>query len=1162
MKSNSDGTISFSPTDVTIFAACRYASLLDVLVAEGRPRARPERNPDADVLAELGRRHEQAYVQSLRDRGKQVVEMGGPADEPAKVQATLDAMARGVDIIVQAPLVSETTTGAWRGIADVLVRVDAPSRLGDWSYEPVDTKLSKTTKAGAIVQLTLYALWLEEAQGRLPEYLTVVSPGVSESEPFNEHSYRVDDSAAYVRRLKDHFESFVGDARSERADARAQPVDHCEVCSWWRHCDRTWREEDSLTLVANLGGAHRSELESQGVATVVELAERERDLGFRPDYGSVASYQAAAHQARLQVTSRERGRVLHELLPVEPERGLSLLPEPSEFDLFFDLEGDPFFGTGGLEYLWGWADAEGEYSHRWALDKRSERTAFEAFIDLVVTRWQDRPQMRVYHYGHYERTALARLVNVYGSRVEEFDALLRAAVFVDLSTITRQGARVGVESYSLKDMERVHGYLREADLRSVGPHKRALEHGLMLGEHDEVPEESFETVRVYNRDDVLSTITLREWLEGQRRILLDAGTEISRPLMGDGAASDRVEAERNAATEAIEALRRGLPEDEQSWSDDQRALALLADLIDFERREEKVSWWGFYELRGMEPESLAVHSKGIVGLELVGSVGGTVQAPIHRYRYPSQESDVRSRDKLFAVIEGEELEIGDIASCDARARTLDVKKRKKAADIHPDHGFLWNIVRAPTITGGRIDFAHDVVARGLQAEGRYRAARDVLLRTAGRGLFDPPRAERNPGETTLEAALRMTGGLEGGVLPVQGPPGSGKSFTGAHVIIDQLRRGRRVGVTAVSNKVISNLLAKVVEVAQEQDLTAPPVFQKVSNGDTLPPGVNALPGYPDVERLLRTGEGLVVGGTAWLWTKEEFRESVDLLVIDEAGQMSLAQALSASTAARNVLLLGDPQQLEQPIQATHPAGAEVAVLRHMLGEHKTIPPGSGLFLDRTYRLSPEIARFTSQLAYEGRLKAVEGNERIALIGTDGFDGAGLRYRPVRHEGRSLTSPEEVEVVREIIGRVLRPGARFRDSKGAEWNLSPQDVLVVAPFNRHVDALDDALDYALDDDAVPKGVRVGTVDRFQGQEAPVVIYSMGVSTADLAPRGLGFLFSIERFNVATSRAKALAVLVASDPLFDAMCRTPEEIRLVNGHVRFLELAAASVNDKNL
>jgi hypothetical protein len=648
----------------------------------------------------------------------------------------------------------------------------------------------------------------------------------------------------------------------------------------------------------------------------------------------------------------------------------------------------------------------------------------------------------------------------------------------------------------------------------------------------------------YNRDDVLSTAALRDWLERQRADLLAAGAQIERPPERDGAPNEAVEAERTAAAQVVAALREGVPDDRDERTPEEFSRALLADLIDFERREDNVAYWEKFALMELEPEALALASKGVAGLEFVEVVGGTTASPIHRYRYPSQEFDPRPKDDLYGRVGAETLAIGTVTASDPVRRTIDVKKRTKVAEVHPESGFLWGMVRSASLTAARLDFARDVLERGLDAAAPFRAARDLLGRIAGRGLSVPPQARRLQGESTLTAALRMTAGLDGGVLAVQGPPGTGKSFTGAHVIVAALRRGERVGITAVSNRVIANLLAKVTEETAGEVL---PLFQHATDAGVVPPGVTHLSDYGRTRALLAKGGPLAVGGTAWLWSRPEFRESLDLLVIDEAGQLSLAAALSVATAARNVLLLGDPRQLEQPIQATHPDGADVAVLRHFIGEHKTVPDGRGLFLDRTFRLAPAIARFTSELAYERRLEAVPGNERIALLGTDGLGGAGLRYLPVSHEGRSLTAPEEVDAVLSLVDRLLRPNARFRDSRGDERPLAPADILVVAPFNRHVDALQQRL---------PEGVRVGTVDRFQGQEAPVVIYAMGVSSADLAPRGLDFLFSAERFNVATSRAQALVVLVASEALFDTLCRTPEEIRLVNAHVRFLELSSAA------
>ncbi|MBA2665416.1 MAG: AAA family ATPase, partial [Trueperaceae bacterium] len=456
-----------------------------------------------------------------------------------------------------------------------------------------------------------------------------------------------------------------------------------------------------------------------------------------------------------------------------------------------------------------------------------------------------------------------------------------------------------------------------------------------------------------------------------------------------------------------------------------------------------------------------------------------------------------------------------------------------------EEGFFWNFVDAPTITEARLDVARDVVEHGLETPGRYRAARDLLLARVGRTAsgFD---ASQLDGEGPLAAAERLALALDGGVLPVQGPPGAGKSYTAARTILALVAAGQRVAVTALSHKAIGNLLEKVVEAAAESGV-AVRVGQQVGKDREPAAGVKVFPKAADVKAALDGGAVDVVGGTAWAWTRPEFREAFDTVVIDEAGQFSLATALSVATAGRSMLLLGDPQQLTQPIQGAHPDGAEVSALQHLLAGHATLP-GRGLFLEETYRLPPSIAGYVSRSFYEGRLRAIPGNERLALAGTDGFDGAGITYLPVAHVGRDGVAPEEVEEARRVIERIVRPGARFIDKEGCEHDLTHADVMVIAPFNRHVDALAQGL---------PKGVQVGTVDRMQGREAPVVMYALGVSTLDLAPRGVEFLFDLHRCNVAVSRAQARAVVLASPALFDALPGTPEGLRLANAHVRLVE-----------
>ncbi len=313
-------------------------------------------------------------------------------------------------------------------------------------------------------------------------------------------------------------------------------------------------------------------------------------------------------------------------------------------------------------------------------------------------------------------------------------------------------------------------------------------------------------------------------------------------------------------------------------------------------------------------------------------------------------------------------------------------------------------------------------------------------------------------------------------------------------------------------------------------------------GNTPPEGL--LEVTDNAAARVALDNGKVVGGTAWLWARDDLVKSLDYLIVDEAGQLSLAHTLAAARSAYNLILLGDPQQLEQPQRAAHPEGADVAALVHVLDGRKTIPDDRGLFLGVTRRLHPAICAFTSELFYEERLRALEGLERQALVGDTRFAGSGLFYVPVAHKGNAASAPEEVDAIGQIVEELLADGVAWINHEGIERILGEDDVLVVAPYNAQVSALVEQL---------PVGVRVGTVDRFQGQEAPVVIYSATSSSAGGAPRGLAFLCDPHRLNVATSRARCACILVAAPRLLEPDCRTPEEMRRANGFCRFRELA---------
>jgi uncharacterized protein len=385
--------------------------------------------------------------------------------------------------------------------------------------------------------------------------------------------------------------------------------------------------------------------------------------------------------------------------------------------------------------------------------------------------------------------------------------------------------------------------------------------------------------------------------------------------------------------------------------------------------------------------------------------------------------------------------------------------------------------------------------------------------------------------------------LQDSWLAVQGPPGSGKTYLGAALAVELVRLGRKVGVTANSHRVIGHLLDEVGARAAESGIGVTIGQKTDASGKCTSDTARPYERYGELLQALEAGEMNVVGGTPWLWSRPEFASAVDVLVVDEAGQLSLANTVAVSTSTRNLVLLGDPQQLDQPLQGAHPPGAEASALGHVLAGEPTMPRERGLFQDRTRRLHPDLCRFTSEAFYEGRLTSEEWLARQGLAGPGRFSGTGVRFVPVPHAGNRNDSPEEAAVVASLIRELVEGGATWTDAGGSPHALTWADVLVVAPYNAQVAEIARALPAA----------RVGTVDKFQGQEAPVSIYSMATSSPEEAPRGMEFLYSLNRLNVATSRARCLAAVVASPALIRVRARTPRQMRLANALCRFIELA---------
>ena len=1121
-------SLRLSASDLVGHVDCHHLSVLDAAVARGELKRPYFHDVLLETLLERGLAHEREYVEHLRSQGRAVVEIAGAGIDRTRAERTIEAMRAGADVIVQGAFLKDS----WGGRTDVLLRVEEPSDLGAWSYEVVDTKLARRTKGATILQLCVYSELVAAVQGRIAEFMHVVTPGTG----FALERYRAASYGAYFRRVRRGFEQFLTSLESK--STYPEPNEHCDLCVWRLACAARRRGDDHLCLVAGITKLQIGELRRRSIPTTAAFSSTPLPLPFKPDRGAVQSYERAREQARIQVAGRAAGRLLHETLPVQPELGLCRLPSPSAGDVFLDLEGDPFVADGGIEYLFGYAfDADGELQYRgeWALHRADEKRVFEEFVDFVMRRWERFPDLHIYHYAPYEPGALKRLMGRYATREDEIDRMLRGGLFVDLYQIVRHAIRASIERYSIKDLEPLFSFSRGTPLEEAGRALATVQTLLETGDPQAVTAQLQAAVAGYNRDDCLAARGLRDWLEGVRDGLIAKGENIPRPPATPPEPTEDRSAWQARIEKLIRQLTSDVPLEVQERRAEQQARWILAYVLDWHRREDKVVWWEYFRLAALADEDLFEERAGLAGLTLIGAVGGTTQAPIHRYRFPPQETELRGEEQLHA--RGGD-KFGSVEEISLEGRTVDIKKRKDTASEHPAAVFSHNVIKTDVLAEALARIGEFVARLGIEGEGRFRAARDLLLRAPPRLGGAPLRVQ---GESTLQCGMRIAPKLQGGVLPIQGPPGTGKTHVGARMICALVQAGRKVGITATSHKVIRNLLDEVIEAAPELGVTVK-CIQKASEPEENQPQLIFAKTNDEVFKALRS-DCQVAAGTAWLWARAEAFEVVDVLFVDEAAQMSLANVLAVSHAAPALVLLGDPRQLDQPTQGTHPDGTSVSALDYVLDGRQTIGEEQGLFLAETWRLHPQICAFTSELFYEGRLTSLPGLERQQIRSTGRVQGSGLRYVPVEHQGNQSSSPEEAQVVAGLVREILSAGTTWINRKGEERPVRLQDILVIAPYNAQVFELQDRI----------KGGRIGTVDKFQGQEAPIVIYSMTTSTHADAPRGMNFLYSLNRLNVATSRAKALSILVCSPALFEPECRTPEQMQMANAFCRYLEMA---------
>ena len=1115
MQPRDNGSYLFSPTDLVNFLGCSHSTVLD-LRAFVEPLEKDAGSESDMLLRRKGEEHEAAYLQRLKAQGRRVAEIGTDMSIVDRARLTKEAMRKGADVVYQAALLK----GNWGGYADFLIKVDGPSKLGSFSYEATDTKLARHPRVKHIVQLGVYSSLLADIQGAQAKKCHVILGDGTGA------SFLVSDSVFYVHHALGRLEMF---AASPPADSYPEPCAHCASCHWKSTCDSRWQRDDHLSLVANMHRTQIRKLESAGIKSVAQLASLPADTkvhDLNPDI-----FARLRGQAALQEHKRQTGENKFEILASETGRGFSRMPKPDPADVFFDMEGDPLYPK-GLEYLFGYCVANGsdlDFKALWAHDHEQERAAFAAFMDFLKTHLDAHPSAYIYHYNHYETTALKRLACRYATAEHQLDDLLRRRKFVDLYKVVREGIRTSEPAYSIKNLETFYMPKRQGEVATAGDSIVVYHAWRETGDKKLLLQ-----IADYNEVDCVSTAKLRDWLLAHRPA---AVTWFDGPPKATDAT---VAAEKAATRSEREALYVDFQKRlfEAAGSDTADFRHHLADLLEFHAREGRPQWWEYFDRQTRPDEELLDDTECVACLTMNGTPEVVKRSLLHTFWFPVQETKRKVGDQVVDI--ATLAYAGTIEQLDEENHIVAIKRGLKSGPLP---------AKLSVGPGGPIDndalrsaiyrFAKNILA----GNNSYSAVRDILSKALPRLSGHESGPVITSEDDLLESTTESVASLNDSYLFIQGPPGAGKTHTSAHVIIELIRRGKKVGVAANSHKAIHNLLDKIEEMAVTGGVTFQGIKKSsAQNAESVYSG-KFIQSEDKSENI--SLDAALLAGSAWLFAHERFDRHLDYLFVDEAGQVSVANVIAMGVSSRNIVLVGDQMQLGQPIQGVHPGEAGLSILDFLLGHQATVSPDRGIFLNHTRRLHPNVCEFISQTFYEGRLIADPENARRKLIFESVIDGIsedGIYFVPVMHSGCSQRSEEEGVAIKNSFDRLL--GQTFVDKDGSSRVLGLEDILVVSPYNVQVNYLKGIL---------PVGAKVGTVDKFQGQEAPAVLVSMATSDAECLPRNIEFLFSANRLNVALSRAQCLAVVVACPKLLETPCKTIDQLTLVN---KFCRLAQVS------
>ncbi len=1114
----------YSPSMFKSYLNCKY-TIFNEFYEEKLKLKRTEDTESDKLRLAKGNEFENDYFKELQKKYSKVVDLKKGDEKTSKddiAKETIKCMKEGYEIIRGGYLID----GKWRGEFDFLeINRNVKSNLGDYSYEVSDTKNTTKVKPDHIFQVAIYADLLEKIQGIKSKNFNIVL------KEMKKESIELESVSEFVLMQKKKYEYFI---ENEIDAAKPEKCTYCTLCPWEDNCKGIWEENDSLDLIWGMRKDTRRSFQKLGIDTVLKLSQQDAEKVFEDI--NIETSKKFISFAKLIIKERKSKKPEYSLITKDQEfiKGFKLLPQPSKSDLFFDIESvQDYVVSGGLEYLFGiYYEENGKEQFKtfWAHNQEEEKNSVIQFFDFVDNHFKKYPDAFIYHYASYEITALNDLTSKHKVKETDLVHYLSKNKFVDLYTVARQ-AILTTEGYSIKDLEKYYNFKRTSDIK-----KGDVSEEYYINWLDTKEQKYLDEIEKYNKEDCHSTLELHKWLLSLR----DKNLSWFKPKIEELELRER-EVEMKEYEERLK----------NADLKDKNLQKIVHDILGFYYRSNKPKWRRYFDRKFQTDEDLSEDTECIGNMKKIGDPETVKRSYVFTYKY--EEQDFKLKKGETAHIANNELvsqpnRAGTIISIDHYERIIKLSRATKS-------GYLPDVISIGPEGPAKIDLLEKSTFKFVNSlidlEDKYHAVKSILNKEIPKikGIKQGEKIiKKNDYDNEIPEIISQ---LDNSYIYIQGPPGTGKTRQAANTILKLLKNNKKVGITGNSHKVIHNLVDRVISFAIDDNFKFNGVNKhSARDEDTIYREKNVdenqfITSVNDSKSFHSYYENKGAGlfsGTKYHFVHTVNDEQLDYLFIDEAGQFTIADVLSVGRVAKNIVLIGDQNQLSSPVEGVHPGESSKSVLNFLLGDLETIPEDRGIFLDTTYRLHPKINEFISHNFYDDKLVCHKDNKlrSINLDGHPSIHSEGIFYIQADHEGNSQKSNAEAEIVQKLVKDFL--GRDLFDTKGKKHQLNISDVLVISPYNAQTNYLVSKLD---------QGARVGTIDKFQGQQASITIISMTSSDAECLPRNLDFIFDRNRLNVALSRSQLISVVIFNPRLLDTYPTTKEQLILLNNFCKLLK-----------